>query len=296
MVLSDWDLDGAGAARRGAALDRGRLARIAPDERPCAPRRPAVSGWLVALAARARALERRAIPDALWQLTLARYPVPGARAGRGPAARCATGDAVPRRKEFTGAQRPRRSPTRWRSRSPRRPACRCCSWACAGTTASSASSCTPTRWWRRARSTDEDGVVHALGRGAGRRSDGGRPGDAVLARRRRRRRRRRPTGYNVVIHEFVHVHRHARRRAGAAPTRRARRASGCMRWTPNTSASPTRRHRRRSFLDPTAPRRRGVLRGRGRGLLRRAGRARGEQPRSTSCCDVFRQDPAGCRA
>ena len=62
------------AAGRGAALDRGRLARIAPEP---ARQRVVVSGWLSRWR-RQRTLAA-AIPEPLWQPTLARYPFLAAR-------------------------------------------------------------------------------------------------------------------------------------------------------------------------------------------------------------------------
>src|SRR6185295_17558383 len=66
------------AARRGAALDRQRL-RPDPARRVGHGHgRPAMSGFLSRWRRR-RTLERRAIPEPLWQLTLARFPFLAAR-------------------------------------------------------------------------------------------------------------------------------------------------------------------------------------------------------------------------
>ena len=105
-VLSDWELDGSSrAARRGAALERARLradrARDA-DAAAGAARRDR----LVAPLARARARSSAGrSPTPLWQLTLARYPVPR-RAQRAEARRsCARWRrSFSPQKEFTGAR------------------------------------------------------------------------------------------------------------------------------------------------------------------------------------------------
>src|SRR4029079_12745238 len=64
------------AARRDPALERRRLRAHRADRRTGVGR-PVIGWWQ--RWRRARALERRAIPDALWQLTLARFPFLAAR-------------------------------------------------------------------------------------------------------------------------------------------------------------------------------------------------------------------------
>ncbi len=72
-VLSDWDSTHARRARRGAAPDARAASRARTDARCRDLALAARGGWWQRWRER-RALERRAIPDALWQLTLARYP------------------------------------------------------------------------------------------------------------------------------------------------------------------------------------------------------------------------------
>ena len=226
-VLSDWDLDGAGTrARRGAALDRGRLR---PDRARSDRRRAerAVSGWLSRWR-RQRTLERRPIPEPLWQLTLARFPFLAARSAEDLQALRDMTTLFLDRKEFTGARGLEVSDEM---------AVAIAAQACLpvlklglrmATTASSASSSTRTRSSRPREHDDEDGIVHAWDEELSGEAMERRPGDAGLARRRGRRRvggrrlqRRRP--------RVRPRHRHARRRhrrASRASTRRASAASG----------------------------------------------------------------------
>ena len=94
-VLSDWDLDGTAArAPRCCAGRADGFARIAPDA--AAIGRRALSGWLRAGATSAPS-SAAPIPDALWQLTLARYPFLAARSDAGPAGAAPPATPVPRR-------------------------------------------------------------------------------------------------------------------------------------------------------------------------------------------------------
>ena len=185
-----------GSERARAGLRAPRAERLGPRPRRHAPRARCCAGSATACARiaparraeradagrlrwqrwrEARALRRRAIPDALWQLTLARFPFLAARSADDARRRCATGDAVPRRKEFTGAQRPRGHRRRWRSRSRRRPACRCCELGLRLLRRLRRHRRASRRGGRaRARSMDEDGVVHATTRcSSGEAMDGG---------------------------------------------------------------------------------------------------------------------------
>ena len=201
-VLSDWELDGSSAPRaevlRWSAAG---FARIAPMAAPLA--RIAVTGWWQRWR-RARTLERRPIPDELWQLTLARYPFLAARSAakvdelREMATLFLAAQGIHRRRAASS------SATRWRSRSRRRPACRCSSSACRGSTASSASSSTPTRSSPGASVEDEAGVVHAYDEElSGEAMQGG---PVMLAWRDvEEAGESAAEGYNVVIHEFAHV-------------------------------------------------------------------------------------------
>ena len=301
-VLSDWELDGSSAPR--AEVLRWTRARLRAHR---AGRRPASAarrdrGWLAPLArARAHARAPRAIPDALWQLTLARFPFLAAR----------------------GAADLRRAARAWRrSSSPRRSsAARAASTvtdemavaiaaqACLpvlqlglrlATTASSASSCTPTRSSRGARSMDDDGVVHDYDEELAGEAMERRPGDAVLARRATTPASRPTGGYNVVIHEFAHVL-DMRDGVSRRRRRRCRPASERRRWLnvlddEYEALLPTRSTRgEETLLDPYGAEALeeffAVARG---GVLRRAAASCARAAaRSTSCCaSFFRQDPA----
>ena len=157
------------------------------------------------LASQARTLERRAIPDDLWQLTLARYPFLAARSDASPVEKLRElSDAVPGAEGIQRRRAASRSPTRWPSRSPRK-------------------ACLPAlelglEWFdgfvgivvhadavvARREIEDEDGVVHAFDEELSGEAMSGGPvmlawqdvdeaGESA------------GDGYNVVVHEFAHV-------------------------------------------------------------------------------------------
>ena len=101
-MLSDWDLDGASPRAEVLRLRRDGFARMRARG---AVSRPLMRRWWQRLRQRSeqRAVARATIPDALWALTLARYPFLAPREPRDIARAARLSSLFLDSKEFSGA-------------------------------------------------------------------------------------------------------------------------------------------------------------------------------------------------